>query len=750
MRAQYQIFCLLILPIASKRIIPLMLFLMAYAATNAQPEIQWENNLGGSKIDEAYDIEQTADGGFVVAGISTSNDGDVGGNNGDEDYWIVKLDETGQLEWENNLGGSGGDEAKDIEQTEDGGFVVAGYTSSNDGDVSGNNGSPDYWILKLDSKGQLEWETNLGGSGTERASDIEQTEDGGFVVFGQSSSNDGDVGGNNGGFDYWVVKLASNGELVWENNLGGSAWDTAKYGDIEQTADGGFIVAGDSKSSNGDVGGNMGKEDYWIVKLNEIGQLEWEKNLGGSDRDFAQDVEQTEDGGFVVAGFSQSTDGNVSSNKGIEDYWIVKLDKKGKLEWENNLGGYQQDWARNIEQTADGGYVVAGWSNSGNCDIDGYNGLADYWIVKLNANGLLEWEQNLGGSQQDRARNIEQTEDGGFVVAGVSNSGDTDVGGNNGEEDYWVVKLREPRNVNLGPDTTMCEGDSLLLSVNVFQGDSLSWNTGDTTEQVVVREPGTYHATIRASDTVVSDTIDVSFAPKPQVYVGHSQQSFCGQIDTTLDPETKNAQTYRWNTGDTTKTLYVDEEGQYWLRVESEESCANADTTELKAIANPESLDTGQLTVCRDAVELDAGNPGASHQWSTGDTTQTLTVRSEGRYKVKIANQFCTIRDTVQVKVDVEAACPYLWVPNSFSPNGDGLNDVFQPKAQKVSDYQLTIYNRWGEQVFQSGKVSKGWNGWYRGEKAPTGTYAYVITYRAVIEGVKRVKTKSGTIRLIR
>jgi hypothetical protein len=308
-----------------------MLFMMAFSVTQAQPEIQWENNFGGADTEFANDIEQTEDGGYVVAGESESSDSDVGGNNGEEDYWIVKLDETGQLEWENNLGGSGRDEAKDIEQTEGGGFVVAGYTSSNDGDVSGNKGNDDYWIVKLDETGKLEWENSLGGSDQDRARSIEQTADGGLVVFGQSSSNDGDVGGNNGGFDYWVVKLASNGQLEWENNLGGSAWDMAK--DIEQTADGGFIVAGDSESSNGDVGGNKGKEDYWIVKLNEIGQLEWEKNLGGSDRDFAQDVEQTEDGGFVVAGFSQSTDGNVSSNKGIEDYWIMKLDKKGKLEW---------------------------------------------------------------------------------------------------------------------------------------------------------------------------------------------------------------------------------------------------------------------------------------------------------------------------------------------------------------------------------------------------------------------------------
>jgi gliding motility-associated-like protein len=195
----------------------------------------------------------------------------------------------------------------------------------------------------------------------------------------------------------------------------------------------------------------------------------------------------------------------------------------------------------------------------------------------------------------------------------------------------------------------------------------------------------------------------------------------------------------------------VDEEGRYWLRVESEESCANADTTELQEIAYPTSFDSSEITACQERVELDAGNPGASHQWNTSDTTQTLTVRTDGRYTVKIANQFCTIRDTVQVKVDVEAACPYLWVPNSFSPNDDGLNDVFKPEAQKIRDYELTIYNRWGELVFQSAKLSEGWDGTFDGKQAQTGVYLYQIVYKLRNEeGTIRLKTKEGTVQLIR
>jgi hypothetical protein len=197
-------------------------------------------------------------------------------------------------------------------------------------------------------------------------------------------------------------------------------------------------------------------------------------------------------------------------------------------------------------------------------------------------------------------------------------------------------------------DTTGCEGEPLTLSPPYSNTERVTWNNGKTKPEIQVEKSGTFtYKAVLNDSSIKRGGFNVSFAPKPKVYVGPSQQAFCGQIDTILDPETKNAQTYRWNTGDTTKTLYVDEEGQYWLRVESEESCANADTTELKEIAYPESFDSSQITACRERVKLVAGNPGTSYQWNTGDTSQTLTVRSDGRYTVKIANQFCTIRDTV-------------------------------------------------------------------------------------------------------
>ena len=394
--------------------------------------IEWETNLGGSAYGFATDIQQTSDSGYIVLGYTYSTDGDVGGNNGDNDYWVVKLGNTGNLIWETNIGGSGDDRATAIQQTTDDGYIVAGYTYSPDGDT-------DYWIVKLDVVGNLIWETNLGGSGWDEAFSIQQTSDGGYIIAGQSESNDGNVGGNNGQWDYWIVKIDDTGIIIWETNLGGS--DADKALSIRQTIDDGFIIAGYSESDDGDVGENNGSQDYWIIKLDNSGNLIWETNLGGSSTDSPRSIQQTNDNGYIIAGSSNSSDGDVGGNNGQWDCWIVKLDNTGNLIWETNLGGSNSDNVSSIQQTIDGGYIIAGGSNSIDGDVGGNNGESDFWIVKLDYTGNIIWETNLGGSNSDYASSIQQTFDGGFIVAGTTYSSDGDVGGNNGNSDYWVVKL---------------------------------------------------------------------------------------------------------------------------------------------------------------------------------------------------------------------------------------------------------------------------------------------------------------------
>jgi uncharacterized protein YaiI (UPF0178 family) len=420
---------------------------MAIFAQTA-PFIHKQESLGGRQDDGASSIEQTTNRGYIVAGYSFSNTGDVSGHHAgspNADYWIVKLTKNGDIRWQKCLGGSGSDDASSIQQTTDSGYIVAGSSTSNNGDVRGNHGGADYWIVKLKINGDIQWQKSLGGSSNDNASSIQQTTDSGYIVAGTSYSNDGDVSGHHGGSlnaDYWIVKLTKNGDIQWQKSFGGSGNDNASS--IQQTTDSGYIVAGTSYSNNDNVRGNHGGADYWIVKLTKNGDIQWQKSLGGSSNDNASSIQQTTDSGYIVAGSSTSNNGDVSGHHGGSlnaDYWIVKLTKNGDIQWQKSLGGSSNDNASSIQQTTDSGYIVAGTSYSNNDDVRGNHGGADYWIVKLTKNGDIQWQKSLGGSGTDYANSIQQTADSGYVVAGSSTSNDGHVSRNHGGYDYWIVKL---------------------------------------------------------------------------------------------------------------------------------------------------------------------------------------------------------------------------------------------------------------------------------------------------------------------
>ena len=420
-------------------LLSLFLFLTTLYLTAQDPSIEWQKSLGGSGYDFGHSTQQTIDGGYIVVGRSNSTDGNVTGNHGDYDFWVVKQSNTGSIIWQKSLGGTWMEWARSIQQTTDGGYIVAGLSYSNDGDVTGNNGSSDFWVVNLDSLGAINWQKSLGGTGNDFAYSIQQTTDDGYIVAGSSSSTDGDVTSNHGFNDYWVVKLDSIGIIVWQKTLGGSSWDVATS--IQQTTDGGYIVTGFSSSSNGDITSYHGGRDYWVVKLDSTGTTVWQKSLGGSGSDEARSIQQTTDGGYIIAGNSNSTDGNLTGNHGNYDCWVVKLSNVGVVEWQKSLGGSGDDGGNSIQQSTDGGYVVAGYTNSTDGDIIGNNGGYDYWVVKLSSIGNIIWQKALGGFGSDAATSIQQTSDGGYIVAGDSYSTNGDVTGNNGIVDYWVVKL---------------------------------------------------------------------------------------------------------------------------------------------------------------------------------------------------------------------------------------------------------------------------------------------------------------------
>ncbi|MEI6091365.1 MAG: choice-of-anchor D domain-containing protein [bacterium] len=410
-----------------------------YGQIDSTPSIEWQRTIGGSSVDYSHSIQQAKDGGYIIAGSSSSLDGEVCGGKGVLDDWIVKLNPLGFLEWQFTWGGSSCDEAKSIKQTIDGGFIIAGYSFSIDGDIIGNKGEADYCIIKLDQSGKIQWQKNIGGSAYDKATDIQQTSDLGYIIVGFTRSHDGDLDTNYGIEDAWIVKLDQMGAIEWQKSIGGSQYDWARS--VEQTNDGGFIIAGSTNSADGDIKENKGKEDAWIIKLNQFGSIEWQKTMGGSKDDAINSIHQTFDKGYIIAGMTRSNDNDVNGFNGGDDSWVVKLNQIGDIEWQKTMGGYSRDQANSVQQTSDSGYIVAGYysSSNGNIRCPQYN--YNYWIFKLNQKGTLEWQKILGGSLSDQASCIQQTYDGGYIVLGNSESSDGDVDFNKGITDCWIIKL---------------------------------------------------------------------------------------------------------------------------------------------------------------------------------------------------------------------------------------------------------------------------------------------------------------------
>ncbi len=301
-------------------------------------------------------------------------------------------------QWARTYGGSGVDHDYSFQQTSDGGYIVAGST--------GSLTETDLWVLKVDSNGNIEWQKTYGGSKTDFARSIQQTNDGGYIVGGNTNSYGA------GGRDVWILKLYSDGDIEWQRTYGGTQNDTALS--IEQTSDGGCIVAGGTMSFI------YGERDVWVLKLSSTGDIEWQKTYGGSDLDSAYSIQETNDGGYIVAGYTGPTQ--------YEDFWVLKLSSTGNIEWQRTYGGSNSDWGRSIQQTNDGGYIVIG-------DKDFNGGARDIWVLKLSSTGDIEWQKTYGGSETERAYSIQQTSNGGYIIGGSNSSFGA------GSSDVWVLKL---------------------------------------------------------------------------------------------------------------------------------------------------------------------------------------------------------------------------------------------------------------------------------------------------------------------
>lgn len=390
-------------------------------------------------------IASTPDGGYVIAGNTLGNDGDVTGNHGGADAWIIKVNSADGVDWKNTFGGTNADYVYAITTTSDGGYIFTGQTKSTNTDIPLNKGGFDLWIVKLDASGNKVWQKTYGGSLDETGYALTKTTDGGYLVGAQTQSSDGDVTGNHGGGDDWIIKLDANGTLLWQKTYGGSLSENINY--ILPTPDGNFMVSASSASTNSDLStvAHHGGNDAWLFKIDGAGNILWQKEYGGSGSEGTGTLFNTSDGGYIFSTATASNDGDVSGNHGYYDTWVVKIAAAGNIVWQKCYGGTDMDNARVRYINSDGQMLVVGYSFSRvgkNSDIMNSKGGEDFWTLLLDPDGTILHSNNLGGSSGDTGEGAIPTPDGGYIGVGRTSSNDGDVSGNHGLNDIWVVKFK--------------------------------------------------------------------------------------------------------------------------------------------------------------------------------------------------------------------------------------------------------------------------------------------------------------------
>jgi hypothetical protein len=451
---------------------PIVFSVLLTTSFSFAQDILWEKSYGGKHAEYLFDVQPTADYGFILAGSSisgkTGNKEDA--NKGDLDYWIWKMNEKGDLDWQKSFGGSGVDLLQSIKLTSDGGFILAGTSDSKKGldKKEDSKGQEDFWIIKLDAKGNELWQKTIGGSGQEKLNSIVLTADGGYIIAGSSSSYKttdtkdlfGKTENTRGNLDYWVVKLKNDGTMQWQKTMGGKYLDELKS--IITLPNGNYLLGGYSNSpmSGDKTEDSFGFGDFWLVQLDKDGALVWQKAFGGTLDDNLFSMTATNDGGFIVGGNSNSSssDTKAKSSTNGSDFWVVKFDTNADIVWQETYDYGEKDVLTSIIENEDGSFLIGGYAQSEAKNRLGEketgrkadkNGINDYIALKITAKGEEIWTQIVGSKGEEVMKKLLETRDGGYLLAGTSltpasvskNSKDKNTG--IGGADFWVVKLKD-------------------------------------------------------------------------------------------------------------------------------------------------------------------------------------------------------------------------------------------------------------------------------------------------------------------
>ena len=422
--------------------------------------MQWTQVFGGGIYEFGRDVQQTSDGGYIVVGDTDSF------GEGNFDVWLIKTDSEGDTLWAETYGGTGEDRGFSVDQCTDGGYIIAGYTSSY------GAGGLDIWLIKTGSQGDTLWTKTLGGFAWDWATSVQQTTDGGYIITGMTDTS------GTGDWDVCLLKTDVNGETEWVRLFGADNGDNAMS--VSQTSDGGYIVLADTYSYG------AGSSDFWLIKTDSNGVSLWTKTFGGTGCERSHSVWQTADGGYILTGDTKSY------GAGDYDIWLIKTDSSGDSLWTRTFGGVEEDCGCSVRQTGDGGYVVAGYTESfgaGNFDV---------WLIRTDDTGDTVWSKTIGGENLDQGRSIDLTTDGGFIVAGTTYDFFA------GEYNIYLIKL--------GPETSISQPSpaqgfsEICVSPNPFSiSATISFSVPDEADESI--SLSVYDTSGRIVTTIIDQTM---------------------------------------------------------------------------------------------------------------------------------------------------------------------------------------------------------------------------------------------------
>ena len=454
-----------------------------------------------------------------------------------------------EVQWTRIFGGGIFEFGRGVQQTTDGGYIIVGDTDSFGAD------NFNVWLIKTDSDGDTLWTETIGGNGEDRGFSVEQTTDGGYIITGMTSSYGA------GGFDIWLIRTDSAGSTLWTKTFGGSFWDWAT--EVQQTTDGGYIITGMTESFG------AGCWDVWLIKTDSNGDSEWTRTFGSSNYDNGMSVRQTADGGYIVLADTYSY------GAGSSDFWLIKTNSTGISSWTKTFGGTGTERSHSVRQTADGGYIMAG-------DTRSYgSGDYDVWLVKTDSDGESEWTRTFGGAEEDCGCSVQQISDGGYIVAGYTESFGA------GNSDVWLIRTDDNGDtiwsITVGEDN-LDQGRSVDLTTDggfIIAGNTYDYYAGEYNIYLIKLGPET--SISQPQSGTLPELSDIHIYPNPFSYlttitfdvlsgtdeaVSFSIYDISGRIVTTLVDKPMEAGSYSmvWN-GTDNGGLHVCP-GVYFCRIE--------------------------------------------------------------------------------------------------------------------------------------------------------------------------------------